>query len=181
LRSFQEVILYPLPNVDLGADITLFPGDVAELEVEDGYETYLWNNQAGSNTYTISFDDITGDTIIIVDVTDFTTCKNSDEILIEIFKVQIPIVLTPNGDGENDSFEPKDGWSAINSHKMVVFNRWGQKVWESSDFTSGWDGKDGSGHYVAEGTYFWVLEVFYGPDDVKKVYKGSLTVLGTGN
>ncbi len=63
---------------------------------------------------------------------------------------------------------------------MMVFNRWGEKVWESSDFPSGWDGKQ-NGRYVAEGTYFWVLEVYYGTDNIKKVYKGSLTVLGTNN
>jgi hypothetical protein len=63
---------------------------------------------------------------------------------------------------------------------MMVFNRWGVKVWESSDFTSGWDGKQ-NGNYVSEGSYFWVLEIYYGTDNIKKVYKGSLTVLGTDN
>ncbi|MCD4732399.1 MAG: gliding motility-associated C-terminal domain-containing protein [Bacteroidales bacterium] len=95
--------------------------------------------------------------------------------------MEIPMVITPNGDGANDTFKPGDGWSAINNHKIIVFNRWGEKVWESSDFTSGWDGKNKNGNYVTDGTYFWVLEVLYGPDNVKRVYKGSLTVFGTSN
>ncbi|MEZ5146382.1 MAG: gliding motility-associated C-terminal domain-containing protein [Bacteroidales bacterium] len=31
--------------------------------------------------------------------------------------------------------------SGADSHTIMVFNRWGEKVWESNDFTSGWDGK----------------------------------------
>ena len=99
-------------------------------------------------------------------------------IIIEIFEVDVPNVITPNGDGMNDKFRPGEGWSGINQHNIMVFNRWGEKVWESSDFVSGWDGKQG-GKFVADGTYYWVLEVFYGTNNVKKTYKGSLTVLGS--
>ena len=61
---------------------------------------------------------------------------------------------------------------------MIVFNRWGEKVCESTDFETGWDGKQ-NGRYVAEGTYFWVLEVYYGSNNIKQILKGSLTVLGS--
>lgn len=171
-----------LPNVYLGESITLFPGESITLEVAGGYETYVWNNIPGtSNTYTISYEDIITDTTIMVEVTDANSCKSSDEVLIEIYDVIVHKVITPNGDGENDMFKPDmDGWSGINDHTMVVFNRWGEKVWESNNFPDGWDGKQ-NGKFVSDGTYFWVLEVFYGPHDVKKVYKGSLTVLGTEN
>ncbi len=175
----QSVQENPLPEAYLGEDITLFPGENITLEVDPGYESYVWNgNPSSSNTMTISWENISGDTTITVQVIDGFNCKNSDAIVIEAFDVKIPNVITPNGDGMNDRFEPNDGWSGINQHDMIVFNRWGEKVWESSDFTSGWDGKQ-NGKYVAEGSYFWVLEVFYGTDNVKKVYKGSLTVLGT--
>jgi gliding motility-associated-like protein len=75
---------------------------------------------------------------------------------------------------------PGEGWSGISNHTIMVFNRWGEKVWESSDFSSGWDGKN-NGRLVANGTYFWILEVWYGKKDTKRVYKGSLTVLGGHN
>jgi gliding motility-associated-like protein len=174
----------PLPDPYLGEDITLMPGESITLTVDEGYNSYIWNNNETdtlSNTLIISYENISGnDTTITIKVTDNFNCKNSDEIVIEVFNVKIPNVITPNGDGSNDYFKPGEGWSGINQHKMIVFNRWGEKVWESSDFTSGWDGKQ-NGKYVAEGSYFWVLEVFYGTDNIKKVYKGSLTVLGTNN
>ena len=73
-----------------------------------------------------------------------------------------------------------DGWAAVKDHTIMVFNRWGEKVWESGNFLSGWDGKQ-NGHYVADGTYYWILEVYYGDDNVKKVFKGTLTVVGASN
>jgi gliding motility-associated-like protein len=171
-----------LPDTYLGEDMTLFPGESVTLQVNEGYESYIWNGTAtSSNTLTVTYENISGnDTTITVEIVDGYNCKNSDEIVIEVFNVEVPNVITPNGDGKNDLFEPKNGWSGINQHKMIVFNRWGEKVWESSDFLSGWDGKQ-NGKYVAEGSYFWVLEVYYGTDNIKKVYKGSLTVLGTNN
>jgi gliding motility-associated-like protein len=172
----------PLPDAYLGEDATLFPGETITLQVDPGYESYIWNGTpTSSNTLTISYENISGnDTTITIEIVDGFNCKNSDEIVIEVFHVKVPNVITPNGDGMNDRFEPIEGWSGINQHKMIVFNRWGEKVWESSDFTSGWDGKQ-NGKYVADGSYFWVLEVFYGTDNIKKVYKGSLTVMGTVN
>ena|GEM_PF-342749 len=173
-----------LPLVYLGEDRTLFPGESVTLEVESGYESYEWNNDAGNgNTLTITYDDILQNeiTTIILNVVDANGCKSSDEVDIEAYNVTVFKVITPNGDGANDYFKPADkGWSGINEHTMTVFNRWGEKVWESNNFPDGWDGKQ-NGHHVADGTYYWVLEVFYGPQNLKKVYKGSLTVLNSQN
>ncbi len=90
----------------------------------------------------------------------------------------MPLAITPNGDGINDTFIPKGDFSGVKENIMIVYNRWGEKVWESTDFLSGWDGK-ANGRYVAEGTYFWILQVKYGTENLSKVYKGTLTVLGT--
>lgn len=172
------------PFVYLGEDATLFPGESITLEVDPGYVSYNWNNEAGNgNTLTISYDDIMqGDVeLISVEVVDGNGCKNSDEIRIEVYNVTVYKVITPNGDGDNDIFKPGEkGWSGINEHVMTVFNRWGEKVWETTNFPDGWDGKQ-NGRFVADGTYYWVLEVFYGPQNLKKVYKGSLTVLDAHN
>ena len=170
----------PLPDVYLGEDVTLLPGESITLTVDEGYDSYDWSNGSTSNTTTIYWENVSENDTISVFVTDELGCENSDEIVIEVFDVKVPNVITPNGDGSNDYFIPGEGWSGINQHNMIVFNRWGEKVWESSDFPSGWDGKQ-NGKYVAEGSYFWVLEVFYGTDNLKKVYKGSLTVLGANN
>jgi len=168
---------YLLPEVDLGENKILFPGESVTLDAGD-FVSYVWDHGWDQRYYQVKFEDIDENDTIYVEVFD-GHCKNSDYIIIEVFNVEIPIVITPNGDNFNDRFEPKEeGWNGINNHKMLVYNRWGEKVWESSDFPGGWDGKR-NGRYVAEGTYFWVLEVYYGPKSLKKVYKGSLTILDT--
>ncbi|MBE0655823.1 MAG: gliding motility-associated C-terminal domain-containing protein, partial [Bacteroidales bacterium] len=176
----KVVQLSPLPMVDLGEDKLLLPGESVTLDAGN-FQAFIWNNDPGQTGqyYTIAYEDIQELDSIWVEVFD-GFCKNSDDIIIEVFSVDVPNVITPNGDGFNDRFMPGEGWSGISNHTIMVFNRWGEKVWESSDFSSGWDGKN-NGCLVANGTYFWILEVWYGKKDIKKVYKGSLTVLGSDN
>ncbi|MCD4697581.1 MAG: gliding motility-associated C-terminal domain-containing protein [Bacteroidales bacterium] len=170
---------YPLPVVYLGEDVVLFPDESVVLDAGN-YESYIWdgNGTEDGQYYTITFNDIISikDSVIVEVFDGF--CKNSDIVIIEVFTVKVPNAMTPNGDGDNDRFEPIEELTGINEHTMMVFNRWGEKVWESTDFAAGWDGKQ-NGRFVADGTYFWILEVYYGPGNTKKVFKGTLTVLGT--
>ncbi|HPE56828.1 MAG TPA: choice-of-anchor L domain-containing protein [Bacteroidales bacterium] len=176
----KVVQLSSLPKVDLGEDKLLFPGESITLDAGN-FHSFIWNNDPGQTGqyYTISYEDIQDQDSIWVEVFD-GFCKNSDDIIIEVFSVEVPNVITPNGDGSNDRFLPGEGWNGISKHTIMVFNRWGEKVWESSNFSSGWDGKN-NGQLVSSGTYFWILEIWYGNRDIKKVYKGSLTVLGSEN
>ncbi|RLD53070.1 MAG: hypothetical protein DRJ05_16880, partial [Bacteroidetes bacterium] len=165
---------YPLPEVNLGEDILLFPGEETQVDAGE-FVSYEWQDGSTGQYFTVSFDD--GADSLQVEVFD-GFCKNSDAVQVEVYNVNVPLAITPNGDGFNDTFIPKGDFTGINENIMTVYNRWGEKVWESSDFLSGWDGKT-NGRYVAEGTYFWVLQVKYGNENLSKVYKGSLTVLGT--
>jgi gliding motility-associated-like protein len=176
----KTVEMFSLPYVDLGSTVVLFPGESITLDAGN-FQSFVWEGNPDFNQqqYTVTYDDINISDTITVEVND-GHCKNSGSIVIEAYNVEVPIVFTPNGDGWNDTFTPKVQLTGVNSHDIIIFNRWGEKVWESKDFSSGWDGKQ-NGHYVADGTYFWVLEVYYGNENLKKIYKGSVTVLGTGN
>jgi len=169
-----------LPPVDLGEDVLLFPEESVTLDA-GVYEEYVWNDDENLNDQflTLTSADIDGADSVYVLVYD-GYCYNKDGLIVEVFDVKVPAVITPNGDGENDLFMPfEDGWSGIHDHSISVFNRWGEKVWESSNFEDGWDAKH-NGTLVGDGTYFWVLEVKYGPQNLSKTYKGTLSVLGTG-
>lgn len=53
--------------------------------------------------------------------------------------VAIADAFTPNGDGKNDEF--KAVYSCpVYSFSMTIYNRWGEKVFETNDITKGWDG-----------------------------------------
>jgi gliding motility-associated-like protein len=170
-----QVNAFPIPEVYLGEDVVLMPGETLNLDAGE-FEDYLWQDGTNNRYYLVSYDDY-ADSLYHVEVFD-GHCKNADSIKIEIFDIFVPIVITPNGDGKNDIFQPDmEKWSGINQHTIQVFNRWGEKVWESNNFPQGWDGKK-NGKFVAEGTYFWVLEIKIGQDNISRSYKGSLTIMG---
>lgn len=170
-----QVNAFPIPEVYLGENVVLMPGETLNLDAGQ-FEDYLWQDGTNNRYYMVSYDDYS-DSLYHVEVFD-GHCKNSDSIKIEIFDIFVPIVITPNGDGKNDIFQPDmEKWSGINQHTIQVFNRWGEKVWESDNFPQGWDGKK-NGKFVAEGTYFWILEIEIGQNNIQRKYKGSLTIMG---
>ena len=74
----------------------------------------------------------------------------------------LPNVITPNGDGKNDTFEPMKCPRFVNRVVFRVYNRWGVKVFErSDDILIRWDGKTDGGKDVAAGTYYYEAQVFY--------------------
>ncbi len=63
--------------------------------------------------------------------------------------IEIPEVITPNGDGRNDIFRIFLGGGSttgdVSDYSLTIFNRWGQKVFTFTDFSEAWDGnKDGT-------------------------------------
>lgn len=68
----------------------------------------------------------------------------------------IPNVFTPNGDGLNDEF--KVDAPGLQQFSMQVFNRWGQKMYETSSVDRGWKGGLDNGSSLApDGTYFYII------------------------
>src|SRR6202012_1997711 len=66
----------------------------------------------------------------------------------------IPNAVTPNNDGSNDVFRPLI-FGNVSSYSFSIFNRWGQRVFESSALGSGWDGRL-PGSPQPPGLYAWI-------------------------
>lgn len=86
----------------------------------------------------------------------------------------IPEGFSPNGDGTNDLFVIR-GILYYPDNNMVIFNRWGNKVFEASPYQNTWDGKTTMGISVGGdelpvGTYFYLLDL----DDGSEVIKGTI-------
>ncbi|MEO8150846.1 MAG: gliding motility-associated C-terminal domain-containing protein [Bacteroidia bacterium] len=92
----------------------------------------------------------------------------SNEIeLLQSPQVFIPNAFTPNDDAVNETWKPIIVF--VRDYSLLVFNRWGQKVFESTDETASWNGKL-QGKDCVQGTYFYVLK-FTGydtPDEYRK-------------
>ncbi len=52
----------------------------------------------------------------------------------------MPNAFSPNGDGINDIYKPKEGYQNIKEFHAYIYNRWGQKLFEWSDPATGWMG-----------------------------------------
>lgn len=91
----------------------------------------------------------------------------------------LPNIFTPNNDGSNDEFTPKQGATFIKKATLKVYNRWGNKVYESSAEPGlRWKGVGDNGKALAEGTYFYQVEVeFYGRVPEIRTYKGWVEIL----
>ena len=100
---------------------------------------------------------------------------------IEEFSYVLPNVFTPNGDGYNDVFEPKvTGADLILSAKTVIFNRWGNILWDGDDPLIHWDGKSKQTNLdCSPGTYFYVTDITYiGEAGEEKLHlQGSITIV----
>ena len=69
----------------------------------------------------------------------------------------MPNAFSPNGDGINDIYKPKEGYQNIKEFHAYIYNRWGQKLFEWSNPATGWDGTY-NGKPVKEGVYFCLVK-----------------------
>jgi gliding motility-associated-like protein len=91
------------------------------------------------------------------------------------YSFYIPSAFSPNGDSKNETFQPKGQY--IKSFEMYIFDRWGMKLYHTTDITKGWNGTVGSGSTVAqEDTY--VYKIFITDSQGKQhSYIGNVTLL----
>ena len=99
----------------------------------------------------------------------------------EEFSYTLPNVITPNGDGFNDVFEPKvTGLSLITGAKTVIFNRWGNILHDTDDPLIQWDGKSKQTKMdCPSGTYFYVTDIIYKSEAGEETLhlQGSITIV----
>lgn len=85
--------------------------------------------------------------------------------------IAVPTAFTPNADGKNDYLYPLNAVKADNL-QFVVFNRYGQKVFETRDWTRRWDGTL-NGTAQPTGVYAWMLSYTHHDTGEKVMLKGT--------
>ncbi len=125
------------------------------LDAGQGASVYAWNT--GDSTSSIEID-TTG--LYQVELISFEGCKSLDsvQILFGGDAFYLPNAFTPNGDGLNDTFSAIPKYDYVNKYHMSIFNRWGQKIFETKDINNGWDGTF-AGSPCMQGTY--VYQIIY--------------------
>ena len=87
-----------------------------------------------------------------IDSTDIRTIT----VIISESSLVFPNAFSPNGDSYNEEFKAKECKNIVEFH-AYIFNRWGQKLFDWTDPTKGWDGKY-KGNDVKEGVYFLLVK-----------------------
>jgi gliding motility-associated-like protein len=89
----------------------------------------------------------------------------------------LPNAFTPNFDGINEEFKGVGNLFGMNDFHMGIWNRWGEKVFDTSDPREGWNGKvNNTGSIVPDGVYVYYV-TFIGPRNKLFSYKGFATLL----
>jgi len=76
----------------------------------------------------------------------------------QVIPLNVPNGFSPNGDGYNDYFVI-EGILQYPESEIIIFNRWGDKVFEASPYINNWDGQNMKDENVTDGTYFFVLNI----------------------
>lgn len=101
-------------------------------------------------------------TTYTLSATDSNGCVSTEQIVVVIknrYEIFFPNAFSPNGDGRNDIWAPIDYGSARDI-EILVFNRWGEKVFESNSVLNGWDGTYKGKQLSPETFLFFVKGVY---------------------
>jgi gliding motility-associated-like protein len=178
--SFMDTVyVYALPKVYLGPDTSLClngsPLILQNQQPEEGVmHHYLWNTGDTSESLKI----VHPGTYSLRISNEPLGCSTKETIKItKDCYIDIPNAFSPNGDGENDYFFPRQLLSKrLSGFRMQVFNRWGQVVFETERKDGrGWDGTF-NGKPQPQGVYIYLVDADF-VNGRKENYKGNVTLL----
>jgi len=177
LTATDSIVVKAYPKVDLGPDSVICLDGPSILlrerfNAENPAMKFRWNT--GETTPEIS---VAHPGVYAITVTD-QDCSTTDEVVVDKdCYTDIPNAFTPNGDGENDYFYPRQLLSkGVAAFQMTVYNRWGQKIFETNSTNGrGWDGKF-NGKDQATGVYIYQIKAVLNNGKIEE-YTGNVTLM----
>ena len=164
---------YPLLN--LGPDTSYCPGltnPITLSNIENPSQILQWND--GSTGPTLEVDGFGRYWATVSNL----NCASSDSVWIKRdCYLNIPNSFSPNADGRNDYFIPRQLLSAgLKEFSLKIFNRWGELIFETNNLDGrGWDGKYG-GVDQPLGVYVYLIDAQWN-NNYRNSFKGNVTLL----
>lgn len=156
------VDLYPAPFVQTSPDVFAFYGDVIPLDAEGNSDgTYVWTPAEFLSCVSCQSPTTSPDQNIsyLVTFMDENGCIAWDSVTIHYDPIlYIPNTFTPDGDEHNNVFQVIG--SNIESFELLIYNRWGELIFQMNSFDDYWDGTY-EGVMCQDGTYTWKIQ-YYG-------------------
>ena len=174
-----NVTLFKDLKMNLGRDITFCENDVIYKTLNattTGVSSYLWQDESTSPVFIAEQPGIYSVTVsnICMSVSDSIEIKTKDCSVLEIW---FPNAFMPDGDGINDIFKPEiNDPELLKEYEMTIYNRWGNLIFTTQDYLTGWNGKDHRNKTCSEGVYTGIIKYKNneGRDFIRRV---SITLL----
>jgi gliding motility-associated-like protein len=162
--AFDIVMTGPAVDIvdvdfDAGNSFEITDGETVQLNATGGGGNYVWSPTAGLSGNGISnpFASPSVTTVYTVS-TNMNGCTYSDTVSVNVVVlINPPNTFTPNGDGFNDTWEIP-GISAFPNAEVVVYDRWGQKVFVSNGYSEEWDGTN-NGRALTTATFYYYIRL----------------------
>ena len=119
--------------------------------------------------------------IVTLGVTDVNSCYDEVQGLIDIndlFNVWVPNSFTPNNDEVNDVIFVSGSDISADNFEWIIFDRWGQVVFRSTDPLVPWKGEiNGGAHFAQDGVYSYILKVHSETHIEEMTFTGHITLV----
>jgi gliding motility-associated-like protein len=176
-----DVVFIPPFSVEAGNDVSIFSAETTQLVAVANQQPtgVLWTPALGLSATNVLNPVASPEetTTYTVEVTSAEGCLATDNVTVTVVPICINLrnAFTPNGDGINDFFLVYNSFNCLSKVTINVFNRYGNKVYESKDYRNNWDGTY-KGKPVPDGTYYAVVD-YYLINGKKITRKTDLTIL----
>lgn len=160
-----------LPRFSLGRDTLLCEGESYVLSpVVTTNASLLWQDGSTRQSFTVSKEGV----YFLVATNECGSYTDSVTITTSFCNIIMPTGFTPNGDGINDVFKVKYPFPVKEFH-LMIYSRWGNKVFETNKINEGWDGSF-KGEPSVQGSYVWII-CFTDMNNKPAQLKGIITLL----
>jgi len=173
------VRIAPAPVVDAGPDIFLQAGQSKPLLATSDNTTaynYTWSPATALSNATVLQPSVSSDITrlyYIVATDPVNNCSAKDSVYARVISdIYVPTGFTPNGDGLNDRWDIP-ALQAYPDAYVAVYNRNGEKIYESKGFFQAWDGRY-KGQLQPTGVYVYVIRA---DKQSGKLLKGTFTLI----
>ena len=173
----KEIVVVPPPDINLGKDTTLCASN--NLILNTSYENSIWQNEFIDSTFEV----VESGWVQVEAYNDYCSTPGIDSILVDYLKcddcLKLPNAFTPDQDNINDLYYPVlDCETIFQSYSLSIYNRWGEKVFSTSDLLTGWDGKHNNKNATSD-IYIWTVNYSYfnGEEIISKNSYGDLTLI----
>lgn len=165
------------PEANAGQDVIINLGSSSQLNAT-GSGSFSWSpldglscndcpNPIASPLKTTTY------TLTVVDTNGCSVTKTLTITVNDDFEIFVPDVFSPNGDGENDILYVRG--TGIKEVNFVVYDRLGEKIFESNDITKGWDGSFNGSPLNSAVFIYYLSATLFNEKEIKT--KGDITLI----